>query len=257
MSLPWFPMFPKDYLGDTMGLSCCEHGCYLLLLMHSWKSGPMRDDLDYLQRVAGGPPIEVLRLVLEQYWELGPNGWTNGKLEEIRQTQQIRHERRVSAGKLGGKAKAINQITNPSNAKAMPQQCSSNALATQNPEPRTHKTQKELVIVPTGHSQNSGRVSASKVPFEKIVGLWREILPELTQPVKLSPARKAQIRARWNDELPDLHAWRECFEYIRKSDFLMGKTTSNGRRVFRATLDWVTKQDNLLKIYEGRYHAKT
>jgi len=106
-----------------------------------------------------------------------------------------------------------------------------------------------------GCRETSDEISpVSAVPFEKIKALWAEINPTLPQPVKLSPARKAQIRARWNDELPDIDAWRECFTLVSRSKFLTGQAQPTpGRKPFRCTLDWITKQENLLKLYEGRY----
>jgi hypothetical protein len=46
------------------------------------------------------------------------------------------------------------------------------------------------------------------------------------------------------------------FEYVGESDFLMGKTSTPGRRPFELSLDWVLKQENLVKIIEGFYHSK-
>ena len=97
-----------------------------------------------------------------------------------------------------------------------------------------------------------------KTPFAAIVALWHEILPEATQPLdpkNWTSARKAQIRARWQDQLPDLDAWAECFRYCRESKFLMGQAPARpGRTPFRLDLFWLTKPENLLKLYEGKYH---
>lgn len=40
----WMPFYVGDYLADTMHLSAAEHGGYLMLILHYWKSGPIPDD---------------------------------------------------------------------------------------------------------------------------------------------------------------------------------------------------------------------
>lgn len=40
----WMPFYVGDYLADTMHLSAAEHGGYLMLMLHYWKSGPIPDD---------------------------------------------------------------------------------------------------------------------------------------------------------------------------------------------------------------------
>lgn len=94
-------------------------------------------------------------------------------------------------------------------------------------------------------------------PYADILDLWRKILPELPQPLGVehwTNARKAQIRARWKDELPELEDWRRMMTYISKSDFLMGRVRTEGRLPFRCDLFWITKPENLLRLSEGKYH---
>ena len=111
---------------------------------------------------------------------------------------------------------------------------------------------------PADESAKTLRVSTRPAcPYAEILDLWRELMPELPRPHGVehwTAARKAQIRARWNDQLPDLDAWRECFGLIRRSPFLMGHSAPTpGRRQFQCDLFWITKPENLLKLYEGKY----
>jgi hypothetical protein len=119
-------------------------------------------------------------------------------------------------------------------------------------EKRKEEEEKRKEKPSSGHK---GVTTRSRVPFSDIQNLWNEMMPELPKCEKLTSMRKSQIRARWNDGLPDIESWREFFEYIRGSKFLMGKSQSNGRKPFRATLEWVTKESNYAKIYEDNYHG--
>lgn len=242
-TLSWFPMYHGDYLRDTSDLSPTEHGIYLLLLFAFVARGPLPDDLNRLCRIAAGADPEDVRQMLERYWERTADGWINGKMKRVLEIQTEKHQRRVEAGRKGG-------LRRSSNAKAMLEQCSTNQNQNQN---QNHNQEINQFATLTG-PQNSAAKKANSVPFSQIASLWAEVLPDMPQPAKLSDARKATIRARWQDELPDLDAWRECFEIVKESKFLTGRVqTNNGRKPFRATLDWVAKEENLLKIYEGKY----
>jgi uncharacterized protein YdaU (DUF1376 family) len=48
----WMPLYVADYLGDTGHLMGPEHGAYLLLMMHYWRTGPLPDDDAILARIA-------------------------------------------------------------------------------------------------------------------------------------------------------------------------------------------------------------
>ncbi|OTJ83071.1 hypothetical protein CAZ01_06460 [Pseudomonas aeruginosa] len=62
---------------------------------------------------------------------------------------------------------------------------------------------------------------------------------------------------RWNDSEvhQDLGFWRDYFETVRASDFLMGRVTGRDGKVFRCCFDWLIAPSNFVKVVEGNYHA--
>jgi hypothetical protein len=94
-------------------------------------------------------------------------------------------------------------------------------------------------------------------PYQAIVDLYRDILPELRDCKALTKARQGFIRQRWLDKPgPELAKWRAYFEYVRGSDFLMGRIASrDDRPPFSADLEWLCRPTNFAKVVEGKYHG--
>lgn len=102
-------------------------------------------------------------------------------------------------------------------------------------------------------------------PVEAVVDLYHEVLPELPRVERITPQRRASIRQRWREWAAEkrwnccadgLDEWRNFFGYVRNSAFLMGKKTSRepDRKPFVATLEWLMKPANHVKVFEGHYH---
>lgn len=92
-------------------------------------------------------------------------------------------------------------------------------------------------------------------PHQEIIALYHEILPASPMIRDWTPARSAALKARWNEhaDRQSLDYWRKLFEYIATIPFLTGKISSNGRKPFVLSLDWLVKADNFAKVREGRY----
>jgi hypothetical protein len=96
------------------------------------------------------------------------------------------------------------------------------------------------------------------VPYNKIVALYHQTLPDHPKVRVLTPARKSSIKQRHIQDMErSLEEWESYFCLVGRSEFLTGKAPpSNGRRVFMADLEWICKQGNFAKIYEGKYHGQ-
>lgn len=95
-------------------------------------------------------------------------------------------------------------------------------------------------------------------PHQAIVDLYHEILPKLPRVAMLTKARQQHLQSRWRESAVhrDLAFWRDYFEMVKESKFLMGDAPGrNGGRSFRATFDWLIAPSNFVKVVEGNYHA--
>lgn len=85
-------------------------------------------------------------------------------------------------------------------------------------------------------------------PYQKIVGLYREILPELPQPPdELTPDFKKTMKARWKEH-PDVEWFEWYFRSTRDCPWLMGVGSD-----WQASLDWLLGPKNMTKVLNGRY----
>lgn len=105
----------------------------------------------------------------------------------------------------------------------------------------------------------------SDVPQQKVLAVYREELPSLTQPRTWRSNDATALRARWNEKKKEgkfstteegLDYFRKFFRYVGKSDFLMGKVSSRDGRAFKADLRWLMKAANFDKVLEGKYHER-
>jgi hypothetical protein len=51
--------------------------------------------------------------------------------------------------------------------------------------------------------------------------------------------------------MQNIERWKAFFDYIKQSDFLMGRTPSPWSGL---CFDWIFKSENFAKIIEGNYH---
>jgi uncharacterized protein YdaU (DUF1376 family) len=103
----WMPFYIADYLGDTVHLTTQQHGAYMLLLMHYWRSGPLPDDDAFLASVvkADARAWKLLRGVIRSFFTAADGMLHQKRMDMERGRWADLREKRSSAGKAGADAK--------------------------------------------------------------------------------------------------------------------------------------------------------
>ena len=98
-----------------------------------------------------------------------------------------------------------------------------------------------------------GKSSVPPCPQDEIIQLYHEILPMLPRVRIWKGQRRKMLEARWKEdrERQNLDWWKEYFEYVFQSDFLIGKTGK-----WSANLEWLIRPENMVKVLNGNYHGR-
>ncbi|MDE3796626.1 DUF1376 domain-containing protein [Sinorhizobium meliloti] len=100
--LHWMKLYIGDELSNTSHMTPAEFGSYMLLKMHYWRFGCLPTDDERLARIAKVSP-EQWREVMPAIGPLFEEDWRSQKLEEQRAEAEEKHQKRVEAGKKGGR----------------------------------------------------------------------------------------------------------------------------------------------------------
>lgn len=129
------------------------------------------------------------------------------------------------------------------------------AIMTESENVMQEETREEEIRL---EENNAIQDKPANCPYGQIVKLYREILVssglnDVKDPDSWSKKRKSHVQARWRKK-PELEYWEKVFKYIRdQNPFLLGKNQPQDKRVFKADLDWIFNETNLVKILEGKY----
>ena len=104
------PLYIADYLADTGHLSTTQHGAYLLLIMHYWRSGGLPMDDVRLARIAKLSLKFWLEHVKPDLESLFLPGWKHKRIEiELAKQGEIT-AKRAMAGRKGGAVTATSRF---------------------------------------------------------------------------------------------------------------------------------------------------
>jgi len=125
----------------------------------------------------------------------------------------------------------------------------------------SYNHQEEIHGPPAGDREDDGNADeqdellggkAHGCPHDAIIAAYHKELPNCPEVRGWSETRKQHLRARWKGDpvRQTVEWWRGLFEWMKDSDYLMGKVNS-----FQVSLPWLIKsEENLLKVIEGTYH---
>jgi uncharacterized protein YdaU (DUF1376 family) len=109
MKRPWMPLYVGDYLGDTGHLTTTQHGAYLLLMMHYWRTDGLPNDDKQLATITKLP----LRIWLDYRETLQAffyEGWQHKRIEQELDKMRRTSKGRAEAGYKGGIRSAMSRM---------------------------------------------------------------------------------------------------------------------------------------------------
>ncbi len=245
----------KHHIGDfdkaTRHLTRIERSIYSDLIdLYYDTEKQLPHDLQWIcRRVLAHSNEEstAVEQVLNEFFIKTPNGWYHDRCEAEIDEFRTSTTQKSTAGKASAEKRRLKreQALN-GNSTSVEQTC--NGTPT-NQEPLTinHEPIKENVIA-------DGK-DACNCPHQEIINLYHEILPTCPRVKDWTTARKAKLKARWNEneKRQNLEYWKRLFEYISESDFLMGRTA---KPFYGTNLEWIVTQSNFTKIIEQNYENR-
>lgn len=129
MSLPYFPLYPKDFEAKTSHLTMLEDGAYNRLMRLCWMTPgcSLPDDEAWIMRRMRAVTEEeqaAVRTVLDEFFTRDSGRVFQERLNAEAMLAADAHARRVEAGRRGGRKPKALKTNEPdeSNAKAKPKQ---------------------------------------------------------------------------------------------------------------------------------------
>lgn len=113
---------------------------------------------------------------------------------------------------------------------------------------------------PKGTEKKGSAGAPPDCPHQEILDLYHELLPSLPRVRIWTDERKSLLRTRWRESeaRQNLDWWRKLFEYVGRSEFLMGRVRGRAdSSPFMADLEWIIRPKNLVKIIEGKYEGRS
>lgn len=118
------------------------------------------------------------------------------------------------------------------------------------PKKETIEAKSKKPMVSKDENHESEETEQQNIPYQEVVDLYNSVCTSLPRVRGVSDSRRNAIRSRY--KAYGMDGIKKVFENAEKSDFLSGR---NGKWS-SCNFDWLMKQANFLKVYEGTYDNK-
>lgn len=230
----------------TSHLTVEEDGVYRRLLDYYYdtESPIPKETKTVIRRLRLGNYEEIVDSILNEFFHLEDDGWHNNRADiEISEYKNKANKARENGKKGGRPKKESEEETKP--------------VILANQEETESKANYELLTNNYELLTNIKTSSPSEnVPVQELVELFNKSFPELPKVKMITDKRRTAVRKRWlenKERMPTLERWEAFFQYVRGSDFLMGRTAKPWEGF---CFDWLMTPSNFVKILEGNYHGK-
>lgn len=271
-----------DYLKDTAHLSLLEHGVYTRLLdVYYTREGSLPDDqVARLVGARGKDELKALRAVLEEFFIDTPAGWTQARCDrEIARYQDKQNKARRSADARWNAQRSLSDGNANASTDAMRTHSEGNAPSNQTPDTRHHvlNTSEASPLHPEPALPLSGDLPGIEgkpekpdpippCPHERLLALFAQHLPQLTQPRVWDGARAETMRTRWRQCAKPtafgkgyatveegIAFWERFFKFVATCPALANGIPRSNGTTWLADLPWLLKAENFAKVIEGKY----
>jgi uncharacterized protein YdaU (DUF1376 family) len=274
----WMPLYIGEYMADTGHLTTEQHGSYVLLLMHCWRTGRLPRDhaqLAALCRMSRTKFEHRVAQVVLAFFVVDGDTLRHSRLDEERAAAIARNKKqRENITKRWTNPEPKTSQRDPDVScdisdlgdtdvytKPIP-----NAYSSPSPSSKEEERKKETRRSPTAPSVDTdllGDAQEDLMPGARVakmlviddtpqaVAMWNDMAATTGLPKvqRLSDDRHRRLRQRLK-ECGGLDGWSHAMEQVAGSPFLLGQV---GQRDWSADFDFLLQPSSFTKLMEGGF----
>lgn len=222
---PAFLFYPNDWMGGTMGMTFEEKGAYMELLILQFNRGHMTSHM------IGQTVGQLWDNIKEKFIQDDKGLWFNERLEAEKE------KRKTFVNSRKNNIKGKNQYSKKEGHMG--------GHMTSHMEDEDEDVNEIEIEVRKG-----GMGEKQKIDYSLVLEKFNHSCQHLPQVKVMTDSRRKSIKARIEEF--DLETLFAVFELAGESDMLNGVND----RGWKASLDWILKPANFVKIMEGNYANK-